>query len=393
MNFVAGISLNGEPTALSIDLTITCYENPSDQTSSQFRDVVDLQSTFKTILQSLPQNGHDITITTPSFYTEEMTREVKQAAKAAGFRKCHWRDNITIVQQGLVGIDHTARAELLIETGGSTVYSRLVSTDIESGIRCSDIIQEKAAEHTGSPEPMILQSIDDAMERLRVEPTTSAIHRILIISATHKFNPSFITDLKERELSAEIIIESDVSQWAAKHSLSRHRSILEAICIFNVSPLNVSIAKADGFVHTLIGRNMTLPNRQTAIFTTEKKDQRQVTVDVVVGVTPRINDNTVIAKLVLDELASHGERACMIKVTLDIEQDGRTHIIVEELNEDGSARRRVTQDLKDVMGDDLDWDDVEKIISSNQADFEVDERADEAAFRWIGEVAAGALPE
>ncbi|KAF9041399.1 hypothetical protein BJ165DRAFT_1406341 [Panaeolus papilionaceus] len=396
MNFVAGISINGNlDNNAHIDLTILCHENAEFQKSSQIGQITDLQVALQSIFDSLPQNIHNITITTPTYYTEDESKQVKRAAKLAGYRGCHWSDSIVTIQRGLVGVEHPPRAELLVEIG-ELMHSRLISTEVDSGIRCSDTLHEETVAKSSPLDSSILELVDNTLDRLQngSTPCGPTLHKLLIVSPQDSITPNLTEVLKDKLGSAQVIVESDISRSAAKYSLAQYRSMLGAICTFNVAPLSVGIAKSDGFVHVLLPHNHTLPNRQMAIFTTEKPGQTHVTVDIVVGLSPRVNQSTIIAKIVLDQLEDDEARRPQIKVTLDVEQDRRTHIKVEELKDDGTARQTATQDLIDIIGDNLDWDDVDEIIAaSNISSQDLDDEAEEAAIRWMGEVAAGALPE
>ena len=171
-------------------------------------------------------------------------------------------------------------------------------------------------------------------------------------------------------------------------------------CCFNVCPLRVGIVKADGFVSTVLERNRTLPTRKTVMFTTSMEKQATATIKVVVGTPPfrKGRDNTVIAELVLNDLTRRPRGVTRIKVTFDVEHEGETQIVAEELMEDGAMTGSTASiQLKDIIGDTLIYRDVNKILKkfegfilSNES-YHDDAVKSEA--RWAGKEVQGDLPE
>ncbi|KIM42625.1 hypothetical protein M413DRAFT_40116, partial [Hebeloma cylindrosporum] len=70
----------------------------------------------------------------------------------------------------------------------------------------------------------------------------------------------------------------------------------------NVAPFVIGIAKADGFVLTLIQRNYIIPCRRKAALTTSEDNQTTVTICVVAELAPRVRDNVLMGELILDDL-------------------------------------------------------------------------------------------
>lgn len=103
------------------------------------------------------------------------------------------------------------------------------------------------------------------------------------------------------------------------------------------TPLRVGVAKADGLVLTIIRRNCTLPQHRSAILTTSMDDQTKITVKIVVGVSPQVKDNTIIAELVLDGLSPRPAGIPLIRIDIDIEWLGETRISVGEIGSTLSA--------------------------------------------------------
>ncbi|PVG03577.1 hypothetical protein CPB86DRAFT_689081, partial [Serendipita vermifera] len=69
--------------------------------------------------------------------------------------------------------------------------------------------------------------------------------------------------------------------------------------------------------------NYAIPTRQTSVFTTSKDNQTSVTLQIVVGRTPK-------DKIVLEGIASKPKGVPRIQVTFDINMDANAVVSVEE---------------------------------------------------------------
>ncbi|CAA7268852.1 unnamed protein product [Cyclocybe aegerita] len=382
MPFVAGISLPSLSSDSLISTQLLSHDDPAYSRTFETKIGDDLQSAFAELAAALPEKPVELTLSLPSNLREDEKNWAISKAKAAGLKVSRTFDNIHTAQSGLVREAHAPRNELILELGLSFATARLVSTEVEDDVRMSDTAKEIHLQ--AAAEDHISQLVDPILAHLKEIPTDSGseLSRIVVIGAS-------LPQLTSKYPSVEVIhVDTPLARSAAERSLYYYRDSIADKLIFNVAPLRVGIAKADGFVLTLIPRSNTLPQHKSVLLTTSKDDQTKVVVKVVVGISPRVADNTTIAELVLDGLVSRPKGVARVKVVIDVEQEGKTRIVAEEL--DGTAS--TTAELKDIIGNTLTWEGVESILTGLPK-LGRDDEAQQAEDEWVGEEAQGALPE
>ncbi|KAJ3512853.1 hypothetical protein NLJ89_g3281 [Agrocybe chaxingu] len=364
MPFVAGISLPSLSSGSLISTQLLSHDDPAYSHAFETKIGDDLQNAFAELVAALPEKPVQLTLSLPSNLSEDEKNSVASKAKATGLQVSRTFDNIHTAQSGLVREAHAPRNELILELGPSFATARLVSTEVEDDVRMSDTAKEIHLQ-VAATDP-ISQLVDPILAHLKEIPTDSG-----------------------SELSRIVIrVDTPLARSAAERSLYYYRDSIADKLVFNVAPLRVGIAKADGFVLTVIPRSNTLPQHKSALLTTSKDDQTKVVVKVVVGISPRVADNATIAELVLDGLAPRAKGVARVKVTVDVEQEGKTRIVAEDV--DGTASAAV--ELKGITGDSLTWESVEAILAGLPK-LVRDDVAQQAEDEWVGEEAQGALPE
>ena len=91
------------------------------------------------------------------------------------------------------------------------------------------------------------------------------------------------------------------------------------------------------------------------------------------------------------DLAAQPKGLSRIKVTVDVELEGKTTILAEEVRGDGIIGSSNSVELKDIIGNELDGDDVSAIVGKYSR-IQSDEEAEESENTWAGEEAQGSLP-
>ncbi|KAF8157107.1 heat shock protein 70kD, peptide-binding domain-containing protein [Crassisporium funariophilum] len=359
MPFVAGISLSSLLPGSPIHVNVLSHGDASFNHSFVQAISDDLQSTFENLCSTFTAKQDYVALSLPSFFTETEKDAVFSATKAAGLTVNRTLNHVRTGHWMFRAQDHSEQNELVLDVGLNRAAAQLMTTEVDEGIRFSDVSKDFIVNVAGDITLAMLttQLVDPAVAWLKATPTTSGadLKRILIVNSSPGAVPQLVEELRSRfkALPIEVVAEPKLSHCAAsialecyKYSIQPHTNLL----ISNVVPLRVGIAKADGFVLTLLRRNCTLPSQRSAVLTTSTDNQTSVTVRIVVGVSPRNKDNTIIAELVLDGLEPRPKGVPHIRVTLDVEHLGQTHIVAEEVTEGAVSTVRESVTLDDITG-------------------------------------------
>lgn len=408
MSFVAGISLSSLSPGSPLSLTVLSTGDSSYSLSLEER--IDeaaptekaLQIAFERLSATLSQKLANVIFTLPVYFTDSEKEIVYVAAKNAGWlvpRKLEGiLDHVQTYHRSSIQENYPAQYELVLDIGPSAAGSRLISTEVEENIRMSsDVVVDHVIRQHADVGELIRKIVDPALAVLRATSSAHrpALKRVVIISFSQEAIPPLVEGLRSKfsasAISAQVIVAPEQpSQHAAKLALTLRNLVLaDKACIFNTAPLHIGVAKSDGFVLTLLPKNFTLPNRRSALFTTSKENQTQVTIRVLAGIAPRVEENTVVAELVLEGLTPHPDGAPVVRVTLDADETGATKIFAEEIGKDGQSVQQKTVDLKTLTGD-MTEDEIEAYWK--QDDSVVDEEAAKADVDWAGKPVQGALP-
>jgi hypothetical protein len=92
--------------------------------------------------------------------------------------------------------------------------------------------------------------------------------------------------------------------------------------VLDVTPRGLGIGTVAGFCEELIRRNSRVPTEMKKVFTTSRDDQDAVRIIVVQGESRRLDSNTVIADLRLDQLPRRPRGETSIEVTFMLDANG-----------------------------------------------------------------------
>lgn len=379
MPFVAGIAFAGLASGSAVFTELLSHEDTEYTQSTKSSVSENLQTTFEELAKTLPTKPVQITLSLPSYLSEDERKSVLASAKAAGLVISRTFDNLHTAQSRFAEKAYGPQNELVLEISSSIANARLVSTEVEEGIRSSDTLKQIVVNlFVNDAEALISQFVDPARATL----SGSELKRIVVVDATGAHPSADQLELKLADPSVQIFSVDfpSIAHQAATTSLYYYRDSIADKYIFNLAPLRVGIAKADGFVLTLIPRGHTLPQHKSAVLTTFRDGQTKARVKIVVGMSPRAQDNTTIAELILDGLSPCPTGVPLIRVAVDVDVLGETRITAEEVGSTVSA----SAVLKDIVADGLTWDGVEVAK---------DDQEEKAENVWIGQEARGALPE
>ncbi len=119
--------------------------------------------------------------------------------------------------------------------------------------------------------------------------------------------------------------------------------------LLEVTPRGLGIATVAGFCEELIRRNSRLPTESRKLFTTSRDQQDLVRIVVCQGESRRIDHNTVIGDLVLQNLPRRPRGETSIEVTFSLDPSGILH--VRALDAQTGVEQRVTLDLVGGVAD------------------------------------------
>ena len=423
MPFVVGIALislsTGSP--ISIEVLSTDDEKSSHFFQQEIIDPSNLTSTFEKIADSIPVPFSNlvspITLVCPSYLNEdekkglgELVNAVPKLPQSLSLRPI---DSIMMASIRVLNkVAHPPQIELALEIGPDIATARLISTCVEEDIRLTTIEKQIDIRDIRSAD-LITQLVNPALAGLKEIPTKNdpkrkhevnandlSVKRVLILDFSP--TPSLVSSLVQKlikilPLVEFIVMNNNFAKLAADRSLSQYRSKIDSICMMHVCILRLGIVKADGFVSTVLKRHHTFPTRKAVMFTTSMDKQATATIKVVVGKSPKGEDNTVVAELVLNDLTPRPRGLTRIRVTFNVEQMGETQIVAEELMEGGVMTGSTASiQLRDHVGDVLTDRDVQNLLikyENADSDEPYHDDALESEAQWAGKEVQGDLPE
>ena len=120
--------------------------------------------------------------------------------------------------------------------------------------------------------------------------------------------------------------------------------------LLEVTPRGLGIATVAGFCEELIRRNSRLPTEIRKLFTTSRDQQDLVRIVVCQGESRRIDHNTVIGDLVLQNLPPRPRGETSIEVTFSLDPSGILHVRARDAQT--GLEQRATLDLVGGVAED-----------------------------------------
>jgi hypothetical protein len=113
--------------------------------------------------------------------------------------------------------------------------------------------------------------------------------------------------------------------------------------VLEVTPRGLGIATVAGFCEELIRRNSRVPTEMKKLFTTSRDQQDLVRIVVCQGESRRLDNNTIIGDLVLQNLPRRPRGETSIEVTFALDASGRLYIQARDAQT--GIEQRATLDL------------------------------------------------
>ena len=107
-------------------------------------------------------------------------------------------------------------------------------------------------------------------------------------------------------------------------------SSVKDVLLLDVTPLSLGIETLGGVVTVLIPKNTTIPTRKSEVFSTAADNQTAVTIHILQGERPMVNDNKSLGKFDLVDIPPAPRGVPQIEVTFDIDSNGIIHVSAQD---------------------------------------------------------------
>ncbi len=166
-----------------------------------------------------------------------------------------------------------------------------------------------------------------------VKLTPNDIDRLLLVGGSTRIPlvRSLIVELFGKEPEGSVSPDEIVAIGAAVQGAILSGQT-HTMALVDVTPLGLGIESAGGVMVTMIPRNMVLPTRASAIFTTVKDYQKAVTIHIFQGERPGVADNISLGSFRLEGIGRALKGEPRIQVTFEIDTSGIVQVTAEDLD-------------------------------------------------------------
>ncbi|KAF9527492.1 hypothetical protein CPB83DRAFT_398651 [Crepidotus variabilis] len=353
MSFTAGISINSLTTGSTIKAKVLSHEDDNYSQTFEIRIDENLQSAFRYLEKIFSEKCGEVkyvAIAIPTYFKEQDREFVNTTGKNV-FSHIRTLKNLHLVHSNSLQVDeHPPENHIAVEIGQDGAAGRVGVVEAEDKIMFYGDTEDVYVHDMDAIEPDVLfnRTMQPFLDRLSKNPTEcgSEVHKVVVLDSSPIENHPTMgfrlhtlaqTRIRRSELPTEFVYEdgSKILDHIAKTSCKLYEDSLQPLgCIFNVMCFNVSIAKVDGFVKTILRRHQTIPTQGQAVFTTAKDNQTEVHLHIMVGLAHRVADNKLSGKLVLRGLPPKSRGEVLIRVSIMVDYYEQMTVVAEEVGLD-----------------------------------------------------------
>ncbi|MCG3174616.1 MAG: Chaperone protein DnaK [Myxococcota bacterium] len=169
-----------------------------------------------------------------------------------------------------------------------------------------------------------------------------------------------IKDWFGKEPNKRVHPDEAVALGAAACAETLTEQNISGTTLVDVTPHDLGIAVAGGYVRVLIPANTAVPVEKTENFTTVRDDQTQVKIIVLQGEAERVENNELLGEFSLDGLPPKPRGSIHINVTFSISRDGIVSVSAQDA--DSGIRQKITVNTKNA----LSADEIREMVEENR---------------------------
>jgi molecular chaperone DnaK len=158
------------------------------------------------------------------------------------------------------------------------------------------------------------------------------------------------------------------------------QGFVKGVSLLDVTSLSLGIEIQGGQMHTVIGRNTTIPTKKTEIFTTSAPNQPQVSIHILQGEEDFAPNNKSLGRFELMGIRPAPRGVPDIAVTFDVDAEGIVHVSAKDLD------TGMEQRIEIIASSGLSDYDIDKLLREKLIEEEQKKRRENRENRGVTEI-------